>query len=109
MPTYPTLRTEYGSSKSTNVDRVVDRATNGSARARIFFTSTKASFSLKHNAITSAEKVTFETFHLTNLSAVFSYTFPGDGLTYTCLFASEPTYTPVPGNRWDISVELIES
>ena len=91
------------------MDRVVDRATNGSARARIFYTSAKATFNVTHNSLTSAEKITFDTFYLTNLAVVFSYTFPGDGTTYTCLFGSEPTYTPVPGGRWDINITLIES
>ena len=109
MP-YPTLVQSYDSKEKRIGGRQLDRATNGTPKVRSFFSAEKKAWTLVHPDITAAEKATFEAFYSANSLTSFTFTWAADATSYTVLFdANEPTYTPRPGNRWTITVDLVQA
>jgi hypothetical protein len=106
--TYPTLPINAPGKQGRETDRQIDRATNGAARARVFYSTPKRTFDIEHAYLTAEQKATFDAFYNANLSASFAFVWPGDGVTYTCIFASDPTDTAHSGNYTSISVTLTE-
>ncbi len=89
-------------------DRDIERASNGDARGRVFYTAEKRSFQFSHPGLSSADLATFNAFYVANLAAVFNFYWPADGVTYSCLFAREPSYRFLGGGLAEVSVELAE-
>lgn len=108
MAAYPTLPTEYGLTQNTDSGRQINRASNGAARGRVFFTAAKSTFKIKHKALTTAQLASFTGHYAAHLDDSFSYTNPHDSASYTVIYASEPTYTPEKGTRTTVDVELTE-
>lgn len=109
MAAYPTLPTEYDASIALDAGRENDRATNGAARGRTFFTSAKSNFRLKHKALNSTDLAAFKAHYAANTALSFAYTSPVDGVTYTCIYGTpDPIYTPEQVNRVTVDVVLME-
>jgi hypothetical protein len=109
MPTYPTSLPITTDSRVAHItDRMVDRASNGAARGRVFFTAAKRRFSLAHTALNSAQREVFEDFHAANLAGEFDLIWPLDGITYTCIFAGEPDYQPLGSGLANVRIEVAE-
>jgi hypothetical protein len=119
-PTYatmPGLHTTPGTVRTLITDRQIERASNGSVRGRSFYTSPKSSFTIEHNTLTLAVLNRYmNEFYLynpvagnyVNITGSFTYVWPGDGQTYTCVLASDPVVTTQPGGFFNITVELLE-
>lgn len=106
MP-YPSLKQALTNKETGIDDRQIDRATNGKARGRMFFTSQPKSFAVVHPGITTAEKDSVVAFRSANLSGSFDFTWANDSATYTCIFDKQPPeYTRLAGGRWDVTVYL---
>lgn len=90
-------------------DRQIDRATNGAAKGRVFYTAAKREFAFTHPGLSAAEVATFVAFFSANLDTAFDFYWPGDGVTYTCLFAREPAMKMLGSGLTEISVQLAEA
>lgn len=106
MATYPTLPTEFKSDPKPLNKLDIDRAEDGTARARSFYTSDKHGIPLTHPRITAAEKATLAAFYAANRLIPFDYVSLTDGGTYSCLFAKPPRYELHSDGRWTAAVEL---
>jgi hypothetical protein len=106
---YPTdLPISISSSASLDTDRQIDRASNGAARGRVFYTSAKRSFRLDHPALDATARAAFDVFYAANLATAFDFVWPVDSVTYTCIFSREPSYKPHGAGLTTITVELAE-
>jgi hypothetical protein len=106
MATYPVLPTKLGVSPRPIKSTKIDRSEDGTARARVFYSSTRHTIPVNHPVLDSAQKSTLDAFYAANSTAQFDYVSPNDGLTYVCLFASAPRYTRRKGDRWEADVDL---
>lgn len=108
MADYPS----YGQLLSSGTDgdgaAIVDRAQDGSARARSFYPSTKRTFTVRH-ILTAAEVATLLTFYETNklLAVDLAWTGPDAG-DYTCLFTARPTFRALAPDAFEAESRLIE-
>lgn len=94
MAAYPSFSQLLASNEEGVDDLTLDRAVNGSVKARAFYTSRKRRFNLRHY-LSSSERATLQTFYDTNRLLTVTLTWVADGQAYTCLFAGPP--------RWDFS------
>lgn len=104
---YPDLPTAYGSDPKPIGMIKVDRAEDGSARARATG-GDKMAIPLVHPRLSSADKATLDAYYSANRLLEFDYVSKADGNTYTCVFAKAPRYEVHPGSRWTATVELEE-
>ena len=104
---YPDLPTAYGSDPDQLAMIKIDRADDGSARARALG-SDKVRFKLEHPRLSSADKATLDAYYAANRLLEFDYVSKADGNTYTCMFAKAPRYEVHPGSRWTATVDLEE-
>ena len=109
MSTYPSL----GQSKNSTEERIsgisVDRATNGSIRARSYFTSIKKVFSVEHSVITTAQKLALESFYDSNKNNSFDFLWVLDNTTYVCIFTEEALqFSIITNGYWDAKVSLAQ-
>lgn len=105
MATYPTLPTAFGSDPVPVRMLTVDRAEDGTARARVFG-SDKAQITVQHPWISAAQKSTLDAFYSANRSLSFDYIDPTSGGAYVCIFGGAPRYTRKEGDYWDASVPM---
>lgn len=105
--TYPTAGIQWGAKETIGADRQIDRASNGTVRARMFYSTPKRTFDFVHQ-IDSADLATFKSFYATNLTTSFAFLWAGDGQTYTCIFATEPVYTPQAVGWTTVNVTLAQ-
>ena len=107
MNTYPALRQGVDSTETRLGGRVLDRATNGKARVRSFFTTEKKLFKVVHQFMTSTQKAQIESFYTVNQNLEFLFLWIPDNTVYTCVFdATDPVYTQAHGGYWNIDVFL---
>lgn len=108
MPnTYPTLDTDYGSDPDNATQLSIDRAEDGTARARSYG-GDKVRFKLVHGGMDATDKSTLDTFYSTNRLLPITYVSPADGVSRTCIFAARPEYKREPGSYWTATVLLEE-
>jgi len=108
MAAYPTLPTAPSPQKLED-GREIDRASNGSARGRVFFSSTKRTISVKHPMLTDADVAIHDGHYSTHRNVSFSYTDPLSGVSRTVIYGPAlPVQTPVTYNRRDVEFELVE-
>lgn len=105
---YPSNLIAYGSTRTLETDRKMERASNGTTRGRVLFTSPKSKFQVKHENLSPAEFTVFQDFYAANMYAPFTMLWPATGVTYTCIFASDPVETPTLGGAISVSVEVQE-
>lgn len=115
MITYPTLSygATYDSSETTLDDLQIDRATNGAVRIRAQYTEPKKQFVVVHSGCTLADKATMVAFYLANrvpaYAAKIDFVWAADGEHYHCYLAAPIQYVPEPGQRWKITVTLVQA
>ena len=106
---YPSFTVTYESGEQQLFGRQIDRATNGTPKIRQLYAGVKKTFKLKHQALNATDKATLEAFWAANALNSFTFTWPADGVAYTVVFgADDPVFTPVPVNRWDAEVLLVQ-
>lgn len=88
MP-YPTLMILEDSEATPQGGVQADRASNGMLKVRRLFDEDKTDFVVVH-MLTRAERDTLMAFYSANKTAQFSFYWPGDGVTYTCVFTAPP-------------------
>ncbi len=108
MATYPTLPTEFGGDPTPESGLQIDRAEDGTARARAYG-GDRMKITIRHPWLTSAQKSTLDAFYSSNRLIPFDYTSVHDGVTRSCLFASGPKYKREFGDYWTASVEMVEA
>lgn len=108
MSTYPTFAYNPTQSSAEAVldDVQIDRASNGNAKGRSYYSVPKKSFSVVHQGLSSVEKQTLLDFYAANRALEIDFLWVADGVTYTCLFAGPPKLAIEPGIRWGITVAL---
>lgn len=111
MSAFPTLayNPELSSDEEVLDDLQVFRASNGKARVHAFFTAPKKRFSIVWDSLTATDKGTIQTFYAANRLLTFTFTWVGDGVTYTCIFSGAPKYQVVAGGRWTVTVKMEEA
>lgn len=107
MATYPSFGQLVGSTAEWVDDLQIDRAVNGSAKVRAFYTAKKRRFVLKH-VLSKADVGTLQTFYDTNRLAANTLTWSADGVSYTVLFDGAPRVTPHGSVYSDVEVRLVE-
>ena len=96
-----------GSSEDWVDDVIVDRAVNGATKVRAFFTAKKRAFTVRH-VLGATDRGTLQTFYDTNRALSVTFTWNGDGQTYTCLFDGPPKVHNLGGSLTQIDVKLVE-
>ena len=109
MATYPAAFKQLGAGSVEEwVDDVsLDRAVGGSVKARAFYTAKKRKFTVRH-VLNTADRATFQTFYNTNRVLAVTFTWTGDGQTYTCLFDGPPKVQSLTATLTQIDVKLVE-
>lgn len=106
MATYPVLPTSYGSDPKPINSLAIDRAEDGTGRARSFYSTNKVTIPVKHPRLSTADKATLDAFYAANRLLPFDYVSLADGATRSCVFAAPPAYTRLPGAFHDAAVEM---
>jgi hypothetical protein len=86
---YPSLTQLLNSTEEWVDDIVLDRAVNGTVKARAFFAAKKRRFVLQHD-LSSTDRATLQTFYNTNRLLAVTLTWAADAQSYTCLFEGPP-------------------
>jgi hypothetical protein len=107
MANYPSLTQTAESGEDWIDDNAIDRSVNGTAKGRIFFTTKKRGFSIRH-VLTAAEKSTLASFYDTNRALYVTLTWAGDGAQYDCLFERPPQFRYLGAGLWDAEVRLLQ-
>ena len=106
MATYPTFVTAPGSDLEPIQSVEIDRAEDGTARGRSYYTSDKHIGKVVHPWMTAAEKATLDAFYTTNRLLAFDYTSLGDNVSRSMLFAGAPKYKREVGEFWTATVPM---
>lgn len=109
MATYPSV-TQTARSRMDIADDVrVERATNGTLRARAMWDAEKRAWSVDHVA-SAAEAETLRQFYADNRTLTFDFIWRGDGQTYVAMFAGQPRFEPIDSRAlWRVTVEIVEA
>lgn len=89
-------------------DRQLDRASNGAARVRVFYSAPKRSFQFRHPGLDVTDLSTFTAYYDANAGAIFDFHWPADGVTYSCAFAREPGIRMLGSGLAEVSVVLAQ-
>ena len=107
MATYPSFGQLVGSTAEWVDDLQIDRAVNGSVKARAFYTAKKRRFVLQH-LLNKADVGTLQTFYDTYRLVANTMTWAGDSVAYTVLFDGPPSVKPIGGPYSKVEVRLVE-
>jgi hypothetical protein len=107
MATYGTWGQLVGSTEEWVDDIAIDRAVNGGAKARAFFTAKKRRWTLRH-VLTEAELGALQTFYDTYRTSANTFTWSGDGTSYTVIFDGAPSLTPTGSRMTEVQVRLVQ-
>lgn len=107
MANYPSLTQTLESDEAFVDDLSIDRAVNGAAKGRAFFTAKKREFTVRH-ILTTAERATLDSFYDSNRTLTVAFTWSGNGSQYDVLFERPPQYKPFGGGLWAAEVRLIQ-
>lgn len=105
---YPALLQTTASRETQLTGRQLDRATNGAAKVRLFFATTKRVFNVNHALMTSAQKAQLDAFYAANATNSFDFVWAGDSATYTVIFGDADLQWESIGVFWQITVNLVE-
>lgn len=106
MAAYPTLPTTYGSDPEAVTKLAIDRAEDGTGRARALHSTDKRRWQVKHPLLTSAQKTTLDAHYSANRLNAFDYACPAAGATFSVLYAQAPRYEIQPGGWYTATVDL---
>lgn len=103
---YPTYDIMIGASVAVDTGVQIERATNGSARGRSFFAAPKKRFRVAH--VLNASQLTSFRAYIAAMTSD-SFTWPGDGLSYTVVLSGDPKEKPLGGGVYtEVELELSE-
>ena len=108
MSAYPTFTYNPSQSSAEELldDVQIDRASNGAAKGRAFYTAPKMKFNVVHEALTAAEKATLMAFYFANRLLEVDFLWVADGVTYTVIFTAPPKPAIAPGLRWTVTTQM---
>ena len=104
MATYPSHGQVIRSSDPWMTGIQIDRAVNGSARGRTFYTAKKRRWTVTH-VLNRTDAASFETFVDTYGSTVNTFTWAATGTTYNVLIAGV-TSKPIANGHTEFTVQL---
>lgn len=94
---YPTglpVMAESTSERDGGIDPA--RATNGLLKVRRLYSAEKTVFNVVH-WLSDAQRTALEAAYQADKNLSFSFTWPGDGVTYTVRYGAAPQYRKQPG------------
>lgn len=94
MSAFPDLPHDQASTRQPSDGTVVDYGDDGSARVRVMFATTQMTFNLVLKQMASAASASLAAHYAANKWAPFSYTWPLDSSTYTCVYLEPPALNP---------------
>lgn len=106
MAAYPTLPTAYGSDPDVLSKLEIDRAEDGTGRARALHSTDKRKWKMEHPLLTGAQKVALDAHYSAERLNTFDYACPATNTTYSVLYARAPAYKIQPGGWYTATVEL---
>ena len=107
MSAFPTLPHLNSSIRQPSDGTQVDYGDDGTARVRVMYENTQWTFTLNLHQLTSAEVTDLTDHYAANKTVSFSYTWPEDSSTYTCVYLEHPVPTVSPAyDRSDYVVKL---
>ena len=106
MATYPTLPTSFGSDPDPLNSLDIDRAEDGTGRARSHYVQDKVKIKISHPYLDSAQKLVLDTFYNANRLLTLTYVSPTDGITRTCVFSAPVSYKREYGEHWTATVNM---
>lgn len=108
MATFPTVTHLDASSRSSSDGSVFDQAEDGVIRVRHMYASTVWNFSLTLGPLTSTDKDAVLSHYAGDKNSSFSYTWPGDGSSYTVVYKGRPQQEEARDawGMWYVKVEL---
>lgn len=112
MATYPTTIPFHVDSKRITRDgRSEDVADSGAVYVRSFYSTDKFDFVLKHEAVSSTNMTTIQSFYDANKNLAVDLVWPEDGVTYTGLRFGAGGYRTEPNKqhptRRDVYIRLV--
>ena len=96
----------YGSMVTGSDGTIVERAVSGKARLRSYYTQVRDVIKMTHD-LDDTDKALIEAHYATDKVLAFTITLNADGSMYTVRYAAAPIYRPIPGNRWQVTVNLV--
>ena len=105
MAAYPALIQVYGSTPKDDGGVSIARTVSGILKIRSFYTADVRQFTILHE-VDAAEKGTLDAFYATNRKLIFDFTWSADVQVYSCRFLGPVQYTPIPSDRWKVSVTM---
>ncbi|MBK8872360.1 MAG: hypothetical protein IPN19_15340 [Elusimicrobia bacterium] len=107
MSAFPTLSHDVSSTREPNDGAQVDYGDDGTARVRVMFAATQWAFTLNLNQLTTTELATLMAHYAAHKSLSFSYTWPEDNTTYTCIYVGYPApKVSAAYARRDVTIKL---
>ena len=107
MSAFPTIPHDQASTRQPNDGAQVDYGDDGTARVRVMYAATQYVFNLALKQMTSAESNSLSAHYAANKWAPFSYTWPLDSTSYTCVYLEHPAIGPSAAHdRADATVKL---
>jgi len=104
---YPSIACSYESKASVDAGLQIDRADDGSVRARRFYAADTAGFELVHDLVTAAQRDQILAHYAAHRAVTFAFTWPGNGVTYNAmLYAAAPQVQPLAGPYYRVIVTL---
>ena len=108
MAAYPAFTQLLTSADAWQDDLKVDRAVDGTAKARAFYPGRKHQFSVRHTLV-AADLATFLAFYDANRALEVDFTWAADGNVYSCLFAGNGVKLSYPSpSLTNVEVTLVE-
>lgn len=105
MAAYPTFA--YNPSQSSTEEMLddvqIDRASNGAAKGRAFYTTPKMKFTVVHEGLSAAEKATLMAFYAANRALEVDFLWVADSVTYTVIFSAPPKPAITSGLHWSVT------
>lgn len=96
MNVYPSFPQGMETKADPKDDVTVLRATNGTARGRVWFTAPKYDFpAVVHRALSLADTATLLAFYNANRATPFTFTWQQDNVARTCMFTGHPKVEPL--------------
>lgn len=105
MATYPTLPTRYGCDFTPATSLVIDRAEDGTGRARSYGAD-KGKAKVVHPYLDAADRAVLDAFYAANRLLPYDYTSPADNVMRSCMFAGPIDWKREPGSRWTATVGM---
>jgi len=108
MATFPTFSQHVTTASKLLDDVRIDRAANGTARARVFYAAAKYEFDVVQAALTPAQRATLEAFYAANRLLTVDFVSDFTGATHTCFMEGPPEFMPLGANLYRARTKLVE-